>query len=66
MTVTLNGERREIPDGLTIAALVDHLGMTPSRVAIERNREIAPRARWKEVAVQADDTFEIVHLVGGG
>jgi thiamine biosynthesis protein ThiS len=66
MTVTLNGERREIPDGLTVAALVDHLGMTHSRVAIERNREIVSRARWKEVAVQADDTFEIVHLVGGG
>jgi len=66
MTVTLNGERREIPDGLTIAALVAHLGMTPSRVAIERNLEIVSRARWKEIAVQADDTFEIVHLVGGG
>jgi thiamine biosynthesis protein ThiS len=66
MTVTLNGERREIPDGLTIAALLDHLGMAPSRVAIERNREIVSRARWNEVAVQPDDTFEIVHLVGGG
>ncbi len=66
MTVTLNGERREIPDGLTLAALVDHLGMTPSRVAIERNLEIVSRARWKEITVQADDTFEIVHLVGGG
>ncbi len=66
MTVTLNGERREIPDGLTIAALVAHLGMTPSRVAIERNLEIAPRARWHDIAVAPDDTFEIVHLVGGG
>lgn len=66
MTVTINGERREIPDGLTVAALLDHLGMTPSRVAIERNLEIAPRARWNEIAVAADDRFEIVHLVGGG
>jgi sulfur carrier protein len=66
MTVTINGERREIPDGLTVAALLDHLGMTPSRVAIERNLEIAPRARWNEIAIAADDRFEIVHLVGGG
>ncbi|MFZ3199595.1 MAG: sulfur carrier protein ThiS [Candidatus Acidiferrales bacterium] len=66
MTVTINGERREIPDGLTVAALLDHLGMAPSRVAIERNLEIAPRARWHDIAVAADDSFEIVHLVGGG
>jgi len=66
MTVTINGERREIPDGLSVAALVDHLGMTPGRVAIERNLEIVPRARWKDVAIAADDRFEIVHLVGGG
>ena len=66
MTVTINGERREIPDGLTVAALLDHLGMMPSRVAIERNLEIAPRARWNEIAIAADDRFEIVHLVGGG
>jgi thiazole synthase len=66
MTVTINGERREIPDGLTVAALLDHLGMAPNRVAIERNLEIAPRARWNEIAIAPDDSFEIVHLVGGG
>jgi thiazole synthase len=66
MNVTINGEHREIPNGLTVAALLDHLGMAPNRVAIERNLEIAPRARWNEIAVAADDRFEIVHLVGGG
>jgi len=66
MTVTINGERREIPDGLTVAALLDHLGIVRNRVAIERNLDVLPRARWVETAVQADDRFEIVHLVGGG
>ena len=66
MTVTINGERREIPDGLTVAALVEHLGLISSRVAIERNLEIAPRARWTEMFLEAGDRFEIVHLVGGG
>jgi thiamine biosynthesis protein ThiS len=66
MTVVINGERREIPDGLNVSAMIEHLGMTLERVALERNRDILPRARWKETTVQADDSFEIVHLVGGG
>lgn len=66
MTVTINGERREIPNGLTVSTLLDHLGMRSDRVAIERNRDILPRARWAETQVQSNDSFEIVHLVGGG
>jgi len=66
VTITINGERREIPDGLNVAALLDHLGMAQNRVAIERNRDILPRARWHETQVGADDSFEIVQLVGGG
>jgi thiamine biosynthesis protein ThiS len=66
MTVTINGERREIPDGLNIIALLEHLGMSNGRVAIERNLDILPRARWKETQVESNDSFEIVHFVGGG
>lgn len=66
MIVTINGERREIPEGLNVAALLEHLGMAADRVAIERNLEILPRARWAETQVGPDDRFEIVHLVGGG
>lgn len=66
MKVTINGEAREIPDGLTVGALLDHLKMRPDRVALERNLEILPRARWNETSVQPNDSFEIVHFVGGG
>ena len=66
MTITINGERREIPDGLNVTALLEHLGMAENRVAIERNRDILPRALWQETQVSANDTFEIVQLVGGG
>jgi thiamine biosynthesis protein ThiS len=66
MKITINGELREIPDGLTVAALLQHLEMTAERVAIERNLDILPRAKWQETPVQPDDRFEIVHLVGGG
>ncbi|MGB0036537.1 MAG: sulfur carrier protein ThiS [Candidatus Acidiferrales bacterium] len=66
MTIVVNGERHEIPEGLTVAALLDHLGMTTDRVAIERNLDILPRARWGETKIQPNDSFEIVHFVGGG
>ncbi len=66
MTVTINGERREVPEGLNVPALLEHLEIKTDRVAIERNLDILPRARWSETQVQPNDTFEIVHFVGGG
>ncbi len=66
MTITLNGESREVPDGLTVSDLIAHLNLVSGRVAVERNREILPRDRWPSVAVAAGDVFEIVHFVGGG
>jgi sulfur carrier protein len=66
MMVAINGERREIPEGLTVAAMIEHLGMPLDRVALERNLDILPRAQWKSTQVQSNDSFEIVHFVGGG
>lgn len=66
MRVIVNGEDRETPEGLTVAGLLNHLGLSADRVAIERNREILPRARWSDTRVEPDDQFEIVQFVGGG
>jgi thiamine biosynthesis protein ThiS len=66
MNITINGERREIPEGLSVTALLEHLGMRQDRVAIERNLDILPRTKWQETRVQPNDRFEIVQLVGGG
>ena len=66
MKVTINGEAKEIPDGLTVRHLLEHLALRSDRVAIERNLEILPRAKWNETSVEANDRYEIVHLVGGG
>jgi sulfur carrier protein len=64
--VTINGEPRDIPASLTLAGLVEHLGLTDGPVAIERNREVVPRAEHGRVLVEPDDVLEIVHFVGGG
>jgi sulfur carrier protein len=66
VTVVINGERRAVPEGLTVATLIEHLVMPLDRVALERNLEILPRAQWKTTQVQSNDSFEIVHFVGGG
>jgi thiamine biosynthesis protein ThiS len=66
MQITINGERREIPESLTVSALLEHIGMTSGRVAIERNLDILPRSQWQGTQIQPGDTFEIVHFVGGG
>lgn len=66
MTITVNGGRRDVPDGMMVAALLSHLGLTIGRVAVERNRDVLPRAKWNETPVEANDSYEIVQLVGGG
>jgi sulfur carrier protein len=66
MIVKINGDPREIPDGLTVSTLLDFLEMRNDRVAIEYNLNILPRAKWSETEVQPNDSFEIVHFVGGG
>jgi thiamine biosynthesis protein ThiS len=66
MKVRINGDECEIPDGLTVSSLLGHLGMANDRVAIERNLDILPRAAWNTATVQPNDSYEIVHFVGGG
>jgi sulfur carrier protein len=64
--IVVNGETREVPEGLVVPALLSHLGLPADRVAIERNLEILPRAAWQATTVQPGDRYEIVQLVGGG
>jgi sulfur carrier protein len=66
MEITVNGVRQMVPDGLTVRALVEHLGLTEGPVAVEVNRAIVPRARHAEHPVAQGDAIEIVHFVGGG
>lgn len=66
MEVTVNGTRRDVPDGLTVRGLVEHLGLTEGPVAVEVNRAIVPRAQHGERRVAGGDVIEIVHFVGGG
>ena len=66
MEITVNGDPRRVPDGLSVAELVRHLGLGEGPVAVEINRALVPRAEHATHAVSAGDVVEIVHFVGGG
>jgi sulfur carrier protein len=66
MNLVINGEERSFGPSLTLASLVEQLGMKQDRVAVELNRSIVPREQWSETSLSDGDRLEIVHFVGGG
>ncbi|HXC50272.1 MAG TPA: sulfur carrier protein ThiS [Candidatus Limnocylindrales bacterium] len=66
MRLRINGEDKDVADGITIAGLVDSLGLGGRRVAVERNREVVPASGWNSACLADNDVVEIVHFVGGG
>jgi thiamine biosynthesis protein ThiS len=66
VNLIINGETRELAAGLSLAALVEQLGMKAERVAVELNREIIARNCWPQTVLEDGDRLEIVHFVGGG
>jgi len=66
MHVRLNGELREIPDGLTVAGLLAHLGVKAPRVAVEVNETVVTKDRYEAQRIGPGDSVEIVAFVGGG
>jgi thiamine biosynthesis protein ThiS len=66
MHIRLNGQSREIEGPLTVAALVESLGLKPRFVAVERNRMLVPRGKHADTLVEDGDEIEVVTLVGGG
>jgi thiamine biosynthesis protein ThiS len=66
ISVHINGQDREIPEGLSVTRLLEHLELNPALVVVELNRVILDRSRFSETPVRAGDTLELVHFVGGG
>jgi thiamine biosynthesis protein ThiS len=66
ISVVVNGDSRNLAEGLTVTQMLESLGIYGGRVAIERNQQILPRAAWGETHVAQGDRYEIVQFVGGG
>ena len=66
MRIKINGEEKQIADGLSLIALLESLQIRPARVVVERNRDIVARDSFAITMLAEGDALEIVHFVGGG
>lgn len=67
MNLVINGEDHfDVPDGITVKALLTHLGLPEKKIAIERNLEIVPKSTFETTLLSEGDRLEIIHFIGGG
>jgi len=66
ITVSINGTARQLSDTTSVAALIEEMGLTGKRIALERNGEIVPRSLFAAQRLADGDKLEVVVAVGGG
>ncbi len=67
MEITLNGERRDVPDAATLQELLDSLRLsTQGGIAVLLNGEISRRGEWAATGLRPEDELEIVRATVGG
>jgi thiamine biosynthesis protein ThiS len=66
MTITLNGEEKQVPNNVTITGLLAFLNIQHQRVAVELNLEIVKKDTYDTKAVKEGDSLEIVSFMSGG
>jgi thiamine biosynthesis protein ThiS len=64
--ISVNGEPREVEEGLTVAALLESLGVTAPRVVVEHNMRILRAEDFAGARIAAGDELEVLQFVGGG
>ena len=62
----MNGDRKELTEGISLADLIAQLDLPAQRIAVEYNRTVVRRAQWDSTLLSDGDRVEIVHFVGGG
>jgi thiamine biosynthesis protein ThiS len=66
MMITLNGEKKTVPDGITVVGLLEFLKVQQERVAVELNLEIIKKDKFGTTAIKEDDKLEVVSFMQGG
>ena len=67
MHLLINGKDHDhLPDGLTVADLISHLGLPERKIAVERNREVVSKSAYADTHLSEHDELEIIHFIGGG
>ncbi len=66
MKATINGEMRDVPEGLTMQGLLAHIAAPESGIAVAKNDRVVRRAAFAQETVQEGDRIEIIRAVAGG
>jgi sulfur carrier protein len=66
MQIQVNSKPQDLPDGATVAALLDEMKLGEKRVAVEVNAELVTKKEWNTFTLKAGDKVEVVTFVGGG
>jgi thiazole synthase len=64
--ISVNGERRQVGEGMTVLLLLRALSLPETRVAVERNRSLVRKVEFADTVLGDGDRIEIVTFVGGG
>jgi len=66
MKCIVNGEPRELREGITVDALIEELGMSDAICAVEVNKALVPKRERAATVIEDGQRVEIVTLIGGG
>jgi sulfur carrier protein len=66
VTIQLNGERYDVPEPLTVDALLARLEIDGRRVAVELNDFVVKKSAYATTLLGEGDAVEVVNFVGGG
>ena len=66
MMIKLNGEKKSVPDGITVVGLLEFLKVQQERVAVELNLEIVKKDKFSTTTIKEDDNLEVVSFMQGG
>ena len=67
MHLIINGkDHDDLPENLSVAGLIAHLGLPERKIAVEINREVVPKSAHAETMLSNHDELEIIHFIGGG
>lgn len=66
LNIQINGEMMPLPTGCTVSQLVEQMGLTKKRFAVELNLNIVPKSEHDQMILTVGDIVEVVHAIGGG
>lgn len=66
MNILLNGENLPLAENTTAAVLLEQMGLSGKRLAMEVNHSILPRTEFDSYVFQPNDRVELVQAIGGG